>query len=183
MTRPEFVRGLSVFVGPAKSRPPFAIEAVVIEQDCDLVLDTEPVIRDPGEQIETLLRAVETSALRKPGTIRVKGGSAPIEILAIVHDFSAEPSWREDWVVSALDAIFAEVAVRGIEALALPMLGSVHGRLSVARALVLLEQCLWRNRPAGLRSLWLLMRNEKDVARLDHWRDAGCEVARGQWPA
>ena len=179
MTKPEFVRGLSVFAGPANAQSAFDVDALVIEQDRDLVLDTEAVIRDPEASFGSLVRAVETARSPKPGTLIVKGNAKPLQFLAIVHDFSAEPSWREDWVASAFDAIFREVASREIESVGLPMLGTVHGKLSVARSFELLEQSLWRNRPSCLGSLWLLLNSENDVPRLDHWRDAGCDVTLG----
>ncbi len=182
MTRPDFVRGLSVFAGPATSQPPFEVKAVVIEQDCDLVLDTNVVLDEPDEPLGALLRAVETAPPRKPGTVIVKDRSLPVQILAIVHDFSAEPSSRDEWVASAFDAIFREIAARGISAVGLPMLGTVHGKLGVARSFELLEQCLWRHRPACLGALWLLMNAAGDAAALEHWRDAGCDVTLGQWP-
>ena len=182
MTKPDFARDLSVFAGPATAQPPFDVDVVVIEQDCDLVLDTEAVIHDPRESIGTLVRAVETAPPTQPGSVIVKGHTKPLQFLAIVHDFSAEPASREEWVASAFDAIFGEMAARGFEAVGLPMLGSVHGKLSVARSFELLEQSLWRNRPACLGSLWLLLHSKTDIERLDHWRDAGCDVTLGQWP-
>ena len=179
MTKPDFVRDLSVFAGSATALPPFDVNALVIEQDCDLVLDTEAVIREPEESLGTLVRAVETARPPRPGSVIVKGHAKPLQFLAIVHDFSAEPASREAWVASAFDAVFREVAARGINAVRLPMLGTVHGKLSVARSLELLEQSLWRNRPACLGHLWLLMNSENDVAQPERWRDAGCNVTLG----
>lgn len=176
MTKPDFVRNLSVFAGPANALPPFDVDALVIEQDRDLVLDTEVIVREPGESIGTLVRAVESTPPAEPGSVIVKGRVKPLQLFAIVHDFSAEPSLREAWVASALDAILGKVSARRFEAIGLPMLGTVHGTLSVARSFELLVQSLWRNRPECLKFLWLLMSSENDIARLDHWRDAGCEV-------
>ncbi|MCK7466684.1 MAG: hypothetical protein MZU91_00090 [Desulfosudis oleivorans] len=37
---------------------------------------------------------------RLPGTVLVQGTS-PVRLLAIIHDFNEDPSWKEDWIKEA----------------------------------------------------------------------------------
>jgi hypothetical protein len=101
------------------------------------------------------MTAAHAERSRQPGTVVVRGGH-PLRLLAIVHDLAKAPSWREEWVASALDAVFAEVAARRLGSLGLPPLGCVHGRLPPAVFGALLRDALARSRPPTLRELWLI---------------------------
>ena len=62
-------------------------------------------------------RLIETRP-KEPGTVLVKGKN-PIRFLAIIHDFNEDPTWREAWIESALEAVFQETENRKIESIAL----------------------------------------------------------------
>ena len=129
------------------------------EEDTFLVLSANPEVRDPGEHmVRVMTRVIETKPI-KPGSVLMKDGD-PMRLLAIVHDLNQEPSWREEWIVSALDEIFLFAESRGLSSIALPFLGTLHGSLEKQRFIVLLRNALGRISTLNLNRIWLVVPNE-----------------------
>jgi len=134
---------LQIVATPVGAPAPFDVEAVVYEDDTQMVLGSDPLVREvnipPSELVEQVARAKP----RLPGTIVVKDGP-PLCFHAIVHDLQLEPSWREEWISSALAGVFDEANALGVGSLALPVLGSLYGQLDPARFCELLDSVLGR---------------------------------------
>jgi len=145
-----------VFVAP-KGWPPFLAEALAEEEDTYLVLSADPEVLETREQTKELVAELLKTNPAVPGSVIVKEGR-PLSLLAVVHDLEREPSWKEEWIVSALDGIFREVETRKLRSLALPLLGTLHGSLEKQRFLVLLREALERSSPKHLARLWLVVR-------------------------
>jgi hypothetical protein len=149
-------QGVVHVVMAPREQPPFAIEALVVEEDTYLVLSADPRAGEPHPEhpirVMTSLLEVEP---REPGTILVRD-RYPLEFAAIVHDLDEEPSWREEWVADALDRALAEAERRHLHALGLEMLGAIHGRLERPRFLQLLRQALQRSDPRSIERIWLI---------------------------
>ncbi|MBW2408446.1 MAG: hypothetical protein JRF72_01515, partial [Deltaproteobacteria bacterium] len=90
------------------------------------------------------------------GSVVVKKGN-PLRFLAIVHDVNQEPTWREEWVVTALKQVFREGEKRQISSMGLPLLGTQHGRLDKLRFAALLAEVLNRITFDHLNRLWLIV--------------------------
>jgi len=143
-------------VAAPEGKPPFNVDAVVAEEDTFLVMSAQPVVRVPKEPLmKVMTRLIETKP-KEPGTILVKGKD-PHRILAIVHDFNEEPTWREEWIESALEAVFQEAENRKLESIALPMLGTKHGSLEEKRFLALLRSVLDRTSFPHPKRIWLVI--------------------------
>ena len=134
--------------------PPFKVDAVAAEEDTFLVLSADPQVRDPNEPLMRVMTRVIETHPEAPGSVLVKG-KCPLRLLAIVHDLNEEPSWREEWIASALDGIFREAESRKLRSIALPLLGTLHGSLEKQRFVVLLRCALERMSPNHLKRLWL----------------------------
>jgi hypothetical protein len=119
-------------VAAPKNRPPFPVDAVAFEEDTLLVLSSDPKVRDPHKHLMQVMTQVIETRAETPGSVLVKGKS-PLRLIAIVHDLNQEPSWREEWIASALDGIFREAESRKIRSIALPFLGTLHGSLEKQR--------------------------------------------------
>jgi hypothetical protein len=147
-------RELEVVAAP-ESAPPFVADAVVAEEDTYLVLSADPEVRET--RIARLRVIHEAFAARpaEPGSVVVRGGS-PLRLLAVVHDLSHEPTWREEWVEAALDAVLREVDARSLRTLAMPLLGRVRGDLPIDWFVALLRSALGRCAPARLERVWLV---------------------------
>ena len=77
---------LEIFVGVANNDLPIAAEAIVIEQDRDLLLETESFLNEPEESIKALLEDAKTAKVRDPGTVLVRGHSTPYYFLGYIRD-------------------------------------------------------------------------------------------------
>ena len=150
----EISLGSVRIVAAPEDRPPFPVDAVVFEEDTFLVLSANPEVRDPNEPLLQVMTRVIETPLETPGSVLVKGNH-PIHLLAIVHDLNLEPSWKEEWIASALDAIFKEAEGRRLQSIALPFLGTLHGSLDKERFVVLLKCALERISAKHLKRLWL----------------------------
>jgi hypothetical protein len=136
--------------------PPFSIDAVAFEEDTFLVMSADPTVRDPGEHPMKLMTLVIETQPETPGSVLVTG-RAPLHFFAIVHDLNQEPSWREEWIASALDGIFREAERRQLKSIALPLLGSKHGSFEKMRFVKLMRSTIERLSPRYLKRLWLVL--------------------------
>jgi hypothetical protein len=143
-------------VAAPKHRPPFPVDAVAFEEDTFLVLSADPGVRIPNEPLLRVMTRVIETPPETPGSVLVKGNH-PIHLLAIVHDLNLDPSWKEEWIVSALDAIFKEAEGRRLQSIALPFLGTLHGSLDKERFVALLKRGLERLSAKHLKRLWLVV--------------------------
>ena len=105
--------------------------------------------------MRVMTKVIETRP-QTPGSVLIKG-KGPLRLLAIVHDLNQEPSWREEWIASALDIILAEAETRRLRSIALPFLGTLHGSLEKQRFVFLLRDALERNPAIHLKRLWLVV--------------------------
>ena len=117
------------------------IDALVIEQDSHLLLGVDEVIRYPRGSFSDLVHAAEDAKAIQPGTVLPRGND-PVRLLAVVHDVDQDPSWRPEWVESALATVFRFAVGRKIRRLAMPVLGGVHGQMSVEAFATLLAENL-----------------------------------------
>lgn len=148
------------------SRPPFPVQAMAIEQDTALLLDDTTGLREPPEDYRNLIRQMASARPARPGSVLVRGGM-PLRLLAVVHDFDQDPSWRVSWVQAALASIFRIAARRGLHAVGLPPLGTRHGRLSPRVFMSLLRDILGRAEADCPRRLWLVLPEEGTEAVLE----------------
>ncbi|MFH1349909.1 MAG: hypothetical protein ABII26_03140 [Pseudomonadota bacterium] len=136
--------------------PPFPVDAVAAEEDTFLVLSADPVVREVHEHpVRLMTRLIETES-ETPGSVLVKG-KGPFKFLAIVHDLNQDPTWREAWIAGALSEIFREAENRKLQSIALPLIGTKHGKLERQRFLTLLKRAVDRSSKKYLRRIWLIV--------------------------
>jgi len=150
-----WIGSVRLFVAP-KEWPPFLADALAEEEDTYLVLSADTEVQETREQPGELMAELLKTNPAFPGSVMVKEGH-PLSLLAVVHDLNQEPSWKEEWIVTALDGIFREAETRKLRSIALPMLGTLHGSLEKQRFLVLLREALERSSPEHLTRLWLVV--------------------------
>jgi len=149
------IGSLRIVAGP-EDKPPFIVDAVAAEEDTFLVLSADTRIREPDEHpVRLMTRLIETRP-ETPGSVLVKGGR-PLRLFAIIHDFNEEPSWREEWIGSALEGIFREMESRRLGSIALPLLGTLHGSFEEKSFVMLLGYILKRISHSHLKQLWLIV--------------------------
>jgi len=136
--------------------PPFAINAVIEEQDTSLVLGETDKIRDPGGKPSWYLANIaETQSLLSPGHVIVRD-THPLRLQAIVHDLDQDPICRASWISQVLQEIIAISAKRNIHALQLPLLGTRYGGVGFRQFIDMLLDELTQEDPTSLKKLWLV---------------------------
>lgn len=153
-------------VAAPEETPPFAVEALAIEEDTWLIMSAEPEACDPEEHpIRVMTRMIEARP-EKVGSVLVSAGN-PIRFLAIVHDVDQEPTCREEWVEAALREIFIKTEQRSLKSLGLPFLGTLHGKLDTSRFVTLLSRVLLETTLNHMRRLWLITPGNSDSAIIE----------------
>ena len=114
------------------------------------------MLKDPGKPTWYLANTLEREQTCKLGSVIVRG-SAPIRLLAIVHDIDQEPTCRPESISKAYQALLQIILEKGITSIGLPLLGTVHGKLSIAEAIVLINECLQDQLPDSLQQIWLIL--------------------------
>lgn len=167
----------NIFVGWPSDKFGTEADAIVIEQDRDLLLETDSSLFESTDSLKAILDEAKAVKGREAGTVLVRGRSAPYYFLAIVHDFSVEPSWSEQWVSMAFDAALKEGAARKVRSIGMPLLGTVHGRLGNHRSAELLRESLEKADLGSIESLRLFVGSDTDSQLLQFFQDAGYSVS------
>jgi hypothetical protein len=152
--RERVVGGVRLVVAPA-NQPPFPVDAVVAEEDTYLVLSAATDLQIPAEHPLRVLTAAHESEPEALGTVVVKSGQ-PLELLAVVHDLSKEPSCEEEWVIAALEETLRQTESLRLKSIALPLLGAVQGVLEPDHCAELLWAVLVAGDPETLERIWLV---------------------------
>ncbi len=163
--------GPYAIIAAPTAKPPFPIDAVVAEEDTFLVLSAEARVRKPeGSLLEIMTNVIETRP-KTPGTVLLRGRT-PIHLLAIIHDLNQDPSWREEWIQSALNRIFQISEQRKLQSIALPLLGTHHGTLEKKRFVVIFRHALKKIIPSYLQRIWLVIPSGTSMKTLEMIRSA-----------
>ena len=90
-----------------QSATPFEVDALAVEEDTWLIMSAEPTMGDLQEHPIRLMTDLIEARPKPVGSVVVQGRN-PMHFMAIVHDVNQDPTCREEWVHSALHAIFRE---------------------------------------------------------------------------
>jgi hypothetical protein len=143
-----------VVVAP-EDAPPFTVDALAVEEDTHLLLSSEGDIEEPEETYGELVTAVAERPPSAPGSVLVKKAE-PLQLLAIVHDIDCDPTWREEWIASAINGIVEEAEWRRLGAIGLPLIGTRHGHIETRRVALWLGRCLSRTTFRYLKRVWVI---------------------------
>lgn len=142
-------------VAAPQNAAPFNVEGLAFEEDTWLVMSADPKICEPPEHPIRLITDLIEAKPESVGNVLIQGNH-PLRFLAIVHDVNQEPTWKEEWIESALQEIFRKAEQRRIQAVGLPLIGTLHGSLKYRRFAVLLGRVLQQTTINHLKRLWLI---------------------------
>ncbi len=148
-------RALRIQAVEPNASAPDDVDAVVIEQDTSLVLDFNENVKYPAESLKSLTKKILSHGGATQGTV-LELRTAPPQLLAIIHNLDNEPSWTEDSVLESLRSLLKISSRRKFRRIAMPLLGTVHGKLPTDRARELLDAALSEVRIPSLREIWLI---------------------------
>ena len=133
------------------------VDAVVEEQDTNLILGRSPIILDTIESFPAMIKKMEQQICEKVGNVLVKQ-SIPIRFIAIVYDVEHTPIGKKIWIEEAIQNILAQCDKYRIKTLAMPLLGTSYGKLKEESIIQLLQDSLIQNRQQTLKKI-LIYRN------------------------
>ena len=143
-----------VVVAP-EDAPPFPVDAIAVEEDTHLLLSSDGIVEEPDEDFDELIAAAGEPPANTPGSVLVRKGD-PLRFLAIVHDIDCEPTWREEWIASAINGVIEEAEWRRLESVAVPLIGTRHGNVETRRVALWLGRCLSRTAFRFLKRVWVI---------------------------
>jgi len=143
-----------VVVAPEHA-PPFPVDALAVEEDTHLLLSSDNAITEPDEEFDALIAAAGKKSANRPGSVLVRK-TEPLRFLAIVHDIDCEPTWREEWIASAINGTVEEAEWRRLASLGMPLLGTRHGNVEMRRVALWLGRCLSRTSFRYLKRVWVI---------------------------
>ena len=129
---------------------------MVEEQDTFLLMAEQSTLKDPGKPAWYLANTMEQEQACKPGSVIIKGRS-PIRLLAVVHNIEQQPTCHHEYISKAYKTLLQIIQDKAITSVGLPLLGTVHGKLSIVEAIVLLSECLKEGLPGSLQRIWLVL--------------------------
>ena len=159
------INGVNLAVAPKES-PPFSVEVMVFEEDTCLVLTVDPVKEyEPEHPIRTMTDIMNMTT-HQPGTVVVNGSSW----YAVVIDLNSNTICRKKWCEEALAQLLLIARKTGVQSLALPVLGTIHGNLPVEEQLPILLRKLAVGNNGILKHLWLIAPQEeiKQIQKIIH---------------
>jgi len=155
----DFGRGgrlgpVHVVVAPEHA-PPSPIDALDVEENTHLPLTSDGVVAEPDEEFEALVEAASKKTTNTPGSVLVRK-TKPLQFLAIVHDIDCAPTWREEWIASAINGTVEEAEWRRLSSLGIPLIGTRHGNVEMRRVALWLGRCLSRTSFRYLKRVWVI---------------------------
>lgn len=133
------------------------VDAVVEEQDTNLILGKSPIIMETIESFPALVKKMEQQQREIVGNVLVKL-SIPKRFIAIVYDVEYTPIGKKIWIEEALQNILAQCDKYKIKTLAMPLIGTSYGILEEESIIQLLQDSLVKSRQQTLKKI-LIYRN------------------------
>lgn len=135
------------------------VDAVVEEQDTNLLLGKAHVIMESVESFPGLVEKMEQQIREIPGNVIVKH-SKPKRLIAIVYDVDHTPICEESWITEVLQNILTQSDKYKIKTLAMPLIGTTYGKLMEETTIQLLQDVLFKNRQVYLKKILIYQKQE-----------------------
>jgi len=128
------------------------VDAVVLEEDTWLILSAKPKVTVPRDQPVRLFTELHGLEPLAPGTVLVQR-EEPLTLMAVIHDFGADPCCRTEWIETALDGILRFCRERRLRSLLLPLFGVRHGGVAPEISTRIITGILRRDASAPLHTV------------------------------
>jgi hypothetical protein len=157
---------MSTTIGPAEifvcmaSQQPFMVSAIVEEQDTNLLLDTIPVIQDTQESYRSLVIKMYQQKPLTPGQVFIKD-TQPARLIAIIYDIEQTPVCNEAVLATVINNLLDTMNRHKLKSVAMPLLGSTHGKITEQVFIKLLQESLINRNPAYPGKIVLMVAPDK----------------------
>jgi len=140
----------------AADKLPLTVDAIVEEQDTNLILGTYPGIRDTKESYPALVRKMERQKPLLPGQVIVKN-TIPLRFTAVLYDIEQTPVCTEELIADVLNELLHKFNEYRLKSVAMPLLGSTHGKVKVSGFIKLLQDTLNTRNPVYPAEIMLIV--------------------------
>jgi hypothetical protein len=140
----------------AAGRQSLNVDAIVQEQDTHLILGTEPAIRDTHESYPLLVKKMGRQKPLLPGQVIIKN-TTPLRITAILYDIEQTPVCTEELIADVLKSLLDKFNEYRLKSVAMPLLGSTHGKVKVSGFIKLLQDTLTISNPVYPEKILLIV--------------------------
>lgn len=158
MTQLDWIAGNTIIQFTHTDPALLTVDAIVEEQDTNLILGKSPVIMDTIESFPALVQKMEQHTMEIPGNVLVRR-SRPKRFIAIVYDIDHTPICETTWIEIALKKILVQCEHYRIKTLAMPLLGINYGKIQGETIMQLLQDLLMNHRQQYLKRIWIYKNN------------------------
>jgi hypothetical protein len=120
---------------------PHMVDAIVEEQDTNLLLDTNPVIQDTRESYRSLVKKMKRQKSLLPGQVIIKN-TIPAKLTAIIYDIERTPVCNEAVLAKVINNLLDTINRNKLKSVAMPLLGNTHGKIPERVFIKLLQESL-----------------------------------------
>lgn len=135
-------------------RPLPMVDAIVEEQDTNLLLGKTTSIEETSTSYPMLVKKMERQKPLSPGNVIVQR-TLPKCFISIIYDIEGTPICRDEWINSALNNILEKCVTFRIGTLAMPLPGVAHGKFSELKAMDMILKNLQIRRARYPRKIWI----------------------------
>ncbi len=132
------------------------VDAIAEEQDTNLLLDTKPVTQDTQESYRSLVKIMNRQKPLMPGQIIIKN-TIPVRLIAILYDIERTPVCTKIFITTALNNILDELNRHKLKSVAMPLLGTTHGKIAEQVFIKLLQESLINRKSAYPEKIMLMV--------------------------
>lgn len=154
LTQLDYIAGNTIIQFTETDPALLQVDAIVEEQDTNLILGKSPVIMDTIENFATLVKKMGQQTRKIPGNVIFKQ-SIPKRLIAIIYDVEHTPICEESWIEEVLRNILILCEGNKIKTLAMPLLGTSYGKLKDETIMQLLQDSLVQNRQQHLKKIFI----------------------------
>ena len=129
-----------------ESQLPYMVDAIVEEQDTNLLLDMNPVIQNTRESYRTLVNKMGQQKPMMPGQVIIKN-SIPARLIAILYDIEHTPVCNEAVLSTVIDNLLHTLNRHKLKSVAMPLLGSTYGKIPERVFIKFLQESLINMNP------------------------------------
>lgn len=140
----------------ASDKLPLTVDAIIEEQDTNLILGTHPVISDTQESYPDLIRKMEHQKALLPGHIIIRN-TIPLRITAILYDIEQTPVCTDELIAGVLNDLLDKFDEYKLKLVAMPLLGCAHGKIKTSGFIKLLHDTLKTKNPVYPAEIMLIV--------------------------
>ena len=155
LSRDFIVNGIRLVVSPFQLHP-FTVEAIVFEEDTNLILTVDKKFIYQEEHPIRLMTEIMHAKTHDPGSLVINGKNW----YAVVVDVNADEMCHPLWIEQAYVNIFKRIQKNSVHSIGISLLGISHVQMDVQSCLDIFLEHLQPDPPKCLKTIWLIVADQ-----------------------